>query len=59
MAFKFDFEFDEKKSLSNKIKHGIDFTEAQKLFEKEDVFIQRAKTIDGEERYALIRKNGG
>jgi uncharacterized DUF497 family protein len=27
------FEFDENKSATNKIKHGIDFTEAQKLWD--------------------------
>ncbi len=49
-----EFEFDEKKSSTNKIKHGIDFIEAQKLFNQENVFIQRAKTIDNEDRFALI-----
>ena len=47
------FEYDENKSSSNKIKHGINFKEAQQIFDKENVFIKRAKTIDLEERYTI------
>ncbi len=48
------FEYDENKSGSNKIKHGIDFKEAQQIFfNKENVFIKREKTIDSEERYTI------
>jgi len=48
------FEYDENKSSSNREKHGIDFEEAQKLFEENNTFIQRAKTIDFEDRYMII-----
>lgn len=48
------FEFDEKKSESNKDKHGIDFNEAQKLFFDVDALQLATKTIDDEERYLLI-----
>jgi len=33
------FEYDEKKSQSNKVKHGIDFEEAQRLFDDVDVIV--------------------
>ncbi|SFV51345.1 COGs COG2929 [hydrothermal vent metagenome] len=48
------FEYDEKKSNINKEKHGIDFVEAQKLWQNEDALIVPANVVDGEIRYALI-----
>ena len=50
-----NFEFDPKKSESNKSKHGIDFTEAQALWDDPDLIEIPAKTID-EPRYMVIGK---
>ena len=50
-----DFEFDETKSDANKQKHGIDFIEAQALWEDADRVEIPAKTID-ENRFLLIGK---
>ena len=47
------FEFDENKSKINKQKHGIDFVEAQQLFNKKTKIIP-AKEIEDEIRYAAI-----
>ena len=52
-----DFEFDPDKSLINKEKHGIDFSEAQKLWQDIDLLEIRAKTVN-EERYVVIGKIG-
>ena len=48
------FEYDEYKSLKNKEKHGIDFIEAQILWQDEDALIVPANIVDDETRYALI-----
>ena len=48
-----EFEFDKRKSQINKKKHGIDFVEAQALWEDPGRVEIPAKTID-EERYLLI-----
>ena len=50
-----EFEFDKRKSQINKNKHGIDFIEAQVLWEDTNRIEIPAKTID-EERYLLIGK---
>jgi len=50
-----EFEFDRKKSQSNKNKHGIDFIEAQALWDDPDRIEIPAKTTD-EERFLLIGK---
>ncbi len=50
----FEFEFDQNKSGINKLKHGIDFIEVQQIFDGDNIFIQQAKTMDNEERFALI-----
>jgi uncharacterized protein len=50
-----EFEFDKQKSQTNKKKHGIDFIEAQTLWEDTNRVEIPAKTID-EERYLLIGK---
>jgi len=47
------FEFDEPKSRSNKEKHGIDFVEAQALWDDPDLLIIPAQTVD-EPRYLVI-----
>lgn len=52
-----DFEFDLKKSASNKIKHGIDFEEAQELWEDPHLLELEARSID-EPRFLLIGKIG-
>ena len=47
------FEFDPQKSEANKQKHGIDFYQAQELWEDPEHIILPARTID-EPRYLLI-----
>ena len=47
------FEFDSKKSDSNKNKHGIDFTEAQELWNDVDLLEIPAKTTN-EMRFLVI-----
>jgi len=41
-----DFEFDERKSLSNKEKHGIDFIEAQALWDDPELLEIPLKSDD-------------
>ena len=53
MRYDFELEFDENKSASNKEKHGIDFVEAQELWNDENGAIFDAKSED-EKRYALV-----
>ncbi len=53
------FEYDEKKSQSNKEKHGIDFAEAQSLWEDENALVVPANIVGEEVRYALISKHEG
>ncbi len=48
-----EFEFDVAKSKANRDKHGIDFMEAQHLWEDEDRLEIPARTED-EPRYVLI-----
>jgi uncharacterized DUF497 family protein len=50
-----EFEFDSDKSDSNKRKHGIDFVEAQALWDDPDVIEIPVKTID-EPRHLVIGK---
>jgi len=50
-----DFEFDENKSEINKQKHGIDFNEAQELWEDLDYIEIPVKTSD-EPRFLVIGK---
>jgi uncharacterized DUF497 family protein len=50
-----EFEFDEEKSKSNKQKHGIDFNEAQVLWDDPDVIEIPVKTSD-EPRFLVIGK---
>ena len=51
------FEYDPDKSSANKIKHGIDFLEAQALWSDLDLIEIRARTED-EPRYMVIGKIG-
>ena len=50
-----EFEFDPQKSQINKKKHGIDFVEAQELWNDPDRIEIPAKTVD-EERFLIIGK---
>lgn len=47
------FEFDEQKSVSNQLKHGIDFIEAQQLWEDPERVEIPARTSD-EPRIMII-----
>ena len=48
-----DFEFDAKKSETNKKKHGIDFNEAKALWEDPEAILIPARTLN-ETRFVLI-----
>ncbi|MBZ5537291.1 MAG: BrnT family toxin [Acidobacteriia bacterium] len=50
-----EFEFDPQKSRANQAKHGIDFVEAQKLWEDSAVLEIPART-DDEPRFVVIGK---
>jgi uncharacterized protein len=52
------FEYDPKKSQTNREKHGIDFEEAQALWTDEDRLEIPAKTLD-EPRYLVVGKING
>jgi len=49
------FEFDPKKSESNKIKHGIDFEQAKNLWGDPNRIIIEARTTD-KKRFLLIAR---
>ena len=51
------FEFDKKRRQSNKGKHGIDFVEAQRLWEDPDRIEVAARTAD-EPRFLMVGKIG-
>jgi uncharacterized protein len=53
-----EFEFDPRKSESNKQKHGIDFYEAQELWADPDFIEIPVKTSD-ESRFLVIGKVSG
>ena len=48
-----EFEFDPRKSASNKRKHGIDFVEAQALWDDPNLVEIPARTVD-EPRYLVV-----
>lgn len=48
-----EFEFNDKKSLFNKEKHGIDFIEAQTLWQDPN-FIEIPAKVIGEPRFLVI-----
>jgi uncharacterized DUF497 family protein len=50
-----EYEFDEAKSAANKAKHGLDFSEAQKLWQDADAVEIPAKS-DVEQRKMLIAR---
>ncbi len=49
------FEYDDNKSASNKIKHGIDFEEAQQLW-KDSSYVEIPVRCEDEPRYLVIGK---
>jgi hypothetical protein len=53
-----EFEFDSEKSSANKKKHGIDFFEAQALWNDPDLIEIPVKTID-EPRFLVIGRISG
>ena len=53
-----EFEFDLQKSDNNKIKHKIDFNEAQELWKDPDLIEIPVRTSD-ESRYLVIGKISG
>ena len=53
-----EFDFDPKKSESNKQKHGIDFYEAQELWDDPD-FIEIPVKAGDEPRFLVIGKISG
>ena len=53
-----EFEFDPNKSASNKHKHGIDFIEAQALWDDPDFVEVPLVTVD-EERYLIVGMTNG
>lgn len=53
-----EFEFDQKKSRVNQEKHGLDFREAQSLWDDPDLLEVPARTTD-EPRFLIIGKIGG
>lgn len=52
-----NFEFDPAKSKANKKKHGIDFIDAQVLWNDPDILEVPAKTTD-EQRFFVVGKIG-
>ncbi len=52
------YEYDPNKSHANKIKHGIDFEEAQALWLDKNAVIQDARS-DTEPRFVVIGRIGG
>lgn len=52
-----NFEFDEQKGLSNKLKHGIDFIEAQEIWDDAERIEIPARTTD-EPRIMIIGRVG-
>jgi uncharacterized DUF497 family protein len=49
------FEYDENKSQSNKLKHGIDFEEAKELW-KDDKMLELVTSFENEARYLNVGK---
>ncbi len=50
-----EFNFDPQKSRSNKLKHGIDFTEGQELWTDPGIIEIPARSID-ESRFLVVGK---
>jgi uncharacterized DUF497 family protein len=52
------FEFDPKKSEANRVRHGIDFNEAQALWNDRDIIQIPVRTSD-EPRFLVVGKISG
>jgi uncharacterized DUF497 family protein len=50
-----NFEYDDNKSQSNLVKHGIDFVESQELWNDRDL-LEIPSKIQGETRFVIIGK---
>ena len=50
----YQFEYDRNKSLSNLDKHGIDFEEAQKIWENPNAKIAYERSVEGEDRFSIV-----
>ncbi len=53
-----EFEFDDRKSVKNKVKHGIDFIEAQQIWEDSGLIEIPARAVD-EPRFLVIGRCRG
>jgi uncharacterized DUF497 family protein len=53
-----EFEYDQRKSTLNKRKHGIDFVEAQALWEDPDLIEIPARTVDEPRRLVIGKITG-
>jgi len=53
-----EFEFDQQKSGSNKLKHGIDFFEAQALWDDTDL-VEVPVAVGDEPRFLVVGKISG
>jgi uncharacterized DUF497 family protein len=54
---RFAFEFDSEKSVANKMKHGIDFIEAQEIWNDAERLETAARSLD-EPRYQVVGRIG-
>jgi uncharacterized protein len=50
------FSWDQSKSDSNKVKHGIDFEQAKEVFEDKNAVITASNTGNSEDRWIVIGK---
>lgn len=53
-----EFEFDENKSVANKLNHGVDFIEIKALWDDSDLLEIPAKLVEDEVRYLVIGRIG-
>jgi uncharacterized protein len=53
----YEFEYDQSKSEANKVKHGVDFVEAQELWSDRNRLIFEARS-GSELRFGLVAKLG-
>jgi uncharacterized DUF497 family protein len=54
-----EFEYDPEKSQTNKTKHGLDFDEAEQIWEDIDRLEVPARIVEGEERNLMIGRISG
>ncbi len=48
------FEWDENKNRSNRIKHGVSFETAKRVFEDPNVITRQDRDVEGEQRWQSI-----